>query len=94
MAAKTFRDLRAWQAARAFKLSVYGLIREELDAEAQEALIEIGGLLDYLQSPEAKLNAERIKQKRFERRDSRSNTEPRTQNKNLHPGTRNPEPDS
>jgi four helix bundle protein len=172
MPAKTFRDLRAWQAARAFKLSVYGLIeraplsrderlstqlreaaasaashisegfgrfdppdfarfvkmgkasllecqnhlqdavdrryiseeiREELDAKAHEALIEIGGLLDYLQSPEAKRNAERIKQKRFERRDSRSNTEPRTstpeprtrtQNKNLHPGTRNLEPDS
>jgi four helix bundle protein len=172
MPAKTFRDLRAWQAARAFKLSVYALIelpplsrderlstqlreaaasavshisegfgrfdppdfarfvkmgkasllecqnhlqdavdrryisektRQELDARAQEALIEIGGLLDYLQSPEAKRNAERIKQKRFERRNRRPNPEPstsnpeprtRTQNKNLHPGTRNPEPDS
>jgi four helix bundle protein len=172
MPAKTFRDLRAWQAARAFKLAVYGLIelpplsrderlstqlreaaasavsdisegfgrfdppdfarfvkmgkasllecqnhlqdavdrryitdqtREQLDAKAREALIEIGGLLDYLQSPEAKRNAERIKQKRFERRNHRSNMEPgtpnseprtRTENKNLDPGTRNVEPES
>jgi four helix bundle protein len=172
MTAKTFRDLRAWQAARAFKLSIYELIelpplsrderlstqlreaaasaashisegfgrfdppdfarfvkmgkasllecknhlqdavdrqyiseeiREKLDAKAQEALIEIGGLLDYLQSPEAKRNAERIKQNRFERRNRRRNMErgtpnseprTRTENKNLDPGTRNLEPES
>ena len=40
-------------------------------AKAGEVLTEIAGLLDYLQSPEAKRNAERIRQKRFERRRTR-----------------------
>jgi four helix bundle protein len=154
MTAKTFRDLRAWQAAYAFKLKVYELIehgplandeklrkqlregaasapsqisegfgrfdpadnarfvkmarasiiecqnhlqdavdrrhiteraREEHDQLAREALTEIGGLLDYLHSPEAKRNAERIRQKREERRQSRKqgerSREPRTPNR-------------
>jgi four helix bundle protein len=34
----------------------------------EATLNETGGLLDYLQSPEAKRNAERIRQARFERR--------------------------
>jgi four helix bundle protein len=140
MIAKKFRELRAWQAAYAFKLKVYDLIeegplsederlrkqfregaasapsqisegfgrfdpvdfarfvkmarasilecqnhlqdavdrqhitehvREEHDKFAREALMEIGGLLDYLHSPEAKRNAERIRQKRVERRQRR-----------------------
>lgn len=37
---------------------------------------EAGGLLDYLQSPEAKRNAERLRQKRNERRGRRKNTGP------------------
>jgi four helix bundle protein len=45
--------------------------RREHDSHAQEALKEIGGLIDYLQSPEAKRNAERVRQKRFERRAER-----------------------
>jgi four helix bundle protein len=141
MTAKTFRELRAWQTAQAFKLRVYELIkagplsnderlckqlregaasatsqisegfgrfdpadfarfvkmarasilecqnhlqdaldrrhiteqvRQEHDRLAQEALKEIGGLLDYLQSPEAKQNAERVRQKRRERRAQRN----------------------
>ena len=129
MNAKTFRELRAWQAAYALKLRIYDLIeqgplsraerlqgqlresaasapvksarasvastlwtllgssrwlerrsssariisrmlsidttsrssvRAEHDKLAQEALVEIGGLLDYLHSPEAKRNAERF----------------------------------
>ena len=36
--------------------------------------MEIGGLLDYLHSPEAKRNAERIRQKREERRQQRKRT--------------------
>ena len=36
--------------------------------KAKEVLCEVAGLLDYLQSPEAKRNAERIRQKRVERR--------------------------
>ena len=40
-------------------------------AKAGEVLSEIAGLIDYLQSPEAKRNAERIRQKRFERRRNR-----------------------
>jgi len=115
MTAKTFRDLRAWQTAYAFKLRIYELIasgplsndetlrkqlresaasaaraslvecqnhlqdavdrghitndvRHEYEKLAKDALLEIGGLLDYLQSPEAKKNAERVRQKRFERR--------------------------
>ena len=143
MVAKKFRELRAWQAAYAFKLRVYELIehgpiandeklrkqlregaasapsqisegfgrfdpadfarfvkmarasimecqnhlqdavdrqhitgpvREEHDKLAREALMEIGGLLDYLHSPEAKRNAERIRQKREERRQQRKRT--------------------
>ena len=144
MVARTFRDLRAWQAAYAFKIRVYeltesGLLskdehfrkqlreaaastttqisegfgrfdpadfgrfvkmarasllecqnhledavdrryitdadRQEYEKLVQQALREIGGLLDYLQSPEAKRNAERIRQKREERRERR-NREP------------------
>jgi four helix bundle protein len=140
MPAKSFRELRAWQAAYVFKLRIYELIeqgslsrderlhtqlrdgvasapaqitegfgrfdpldfarfvkmarasilecqnhlqdavdrnhiaehvREEHDKLAREALTEIGGLLDYLQSPEAKRNADRIRQKRQERREKR-----------------------
>jgi four helix bundle protein len=41
----------------------------------QEAMKEVGGLLDYLQSPEAKKNAERIRQRRIERRQARRNNE-------------------
>ena len=138
--AQTFRDLRAWQAARAFKRALYCLldqpplamdlrlsaqlreaaasaqscisegfgrfdpadfarfvkigrasilecqnhlddavdrgliseiVRKQYDDHAREVLSEIGGLLDYLQSPEAKRNAERIRQARFERRRNR-----------------------
>src|SRR5262245_568716 len=144
MTAKKFRDLRAWQAAYAFKLKIYQLIeqgplandeklrkqlregaasapsqisegfgrfdpvdnarfvkmarasiiecqnhlqdavdrqhiteyaREEHDNVAREALMEIGGLLDYLHSPEAKRNAERIRQKREARRQHRKQGE-------------------
>lgn len=68
--------------------------RQEHDKLAQEALVEIGGLLDYLQSPEAKKNAERIRQKRFERRAARNKRkEPRTPNPNPEPGTPNSEPE-
>jgi len=153
MTAKTFRELRAWQTAYAFKLGIYDLIESgplsndetlrkqlresaasaasqisegfgrfdpvdfarfvkmaraslvecqnhlqdavdrghitdvvglEYEKLAREALIEIGGLLDYLQSPEAKRNAERVRQKRFERRAERNR---RTGTKN--PGTGN-----
>ena len=43
-------------------------VRRHSAGLADDALREIGGLLDYLQSPEAKRNAERIRQRRFERR--------------------------
>ena len=46
-------------------------VREEHDKLAREALMEIGGLLDYLHSPEAKRNAEPIRQQRVERRRQR-----------------------
>jgi hypothetical protein len=58
--------------------------RLEHSNAADDALKENGGLLDYLQSPEAKRNAERIRQARIERRRKRnsapgtSNSEPRT----------------
>lgn len=58
--------------------------RHELDTLAREALHEIGGLLDYLQSPEAERNARRIKERRAERRQKRKslrNDEPRTPNR-------------
>jgi len=52
-------------------------VREDYDTAAQQVLREIGGLLDYLQSPEAKRNAERVRQKRMERREQRNrNREP------------------
>jgi four helix bundle protein len=148
MAARDFRDLRAWQATRAFKVGIYQLtqsgalalderlrlqlqeaaasaashisegfgrfdpqdfarfvkmgrasllecqnhlidavdrghitesVRIEHHATAQLALFEIGGLLDYLQSPEAITNAKRIKEARFARRRARAanpNSEP------------------
>ncbi len=45
--------------------------RAAQDRQAQIALMEIGGLLDYLQSPTAKKNAERIRQARIARRTRR-----------------------
>ena len=145
MGVKTFRDLKAWQAVREFKLGIYGLVEQgslardvklreqlrEAAASAQSqisegfgrfdpldfarfvkmarasllerhnhlgdavdrrhitddttrehhvrweaAMKEIGGLLDYLQSPEAKRNADRLRQDRIERRRRRRNSEP------------------
>ena len=145
MGAKTFRDLRAWQAVRALRVGIYGLIeqgslardmklREQLREAAaaaqshisegfgrfdsldfarfvkmsriqllechnhlgdavdrghitddttrehhvrwEAAMKELGGLLDYLQSPEARRNAERLRQDRIERRRLRRNSEP------------------
>jgi four helix bundle protein len=62
--------------------------RGEHDLLAQDALREIVGLVDYLQSPEAEANARRIKIKRAERRARRErNREPRT--RNSEPGTPN-----
>lgn len=151
MAAKSFRELRAWQAARAFKVGVYrlidsgplsrddrlctqlreaaasaagqisegfgrfdpldfarlvkmgrasliecqnhlqdavdrGHITEEIRAahnsQAEQALVEIGSLLDYLQSPEAARNAKRIKEARYARRERRKKREPGTSTPN------------
>ena len=48
------------------------------EALAQEALREMGGLLDYLQSPEAEENAKRAKARRIARRQLRT----RNQNEN------------
>lgn len=47
--------------------------RREHLARWEAAMKEAGGLLDYLQSPEAKRNAERLRQKRNERRRRRKN---------------------
>jgi four helix bundle protein len=44
------------------------------EARLAEAMKEVGGLLDYLHSPEAKRNAERIRQRRIERRRARIGT--------------------
>jgi four helix bundle protein len=59
-------------------------------ASAGELLYEIAGLLDYLQSPEAKRNAERIRQQRFERRRRRVEMELSQHKPDV--GTRNNEP--
>jgi four helix bundle protein len=167
MNARTFRELRAWQAAYTFKLRVYELLEsgslsqdeklehqlrdaarsapsqisegfgrfdpadfarfvkmaraslmecknhlqdavdrrfitsdddEDYERQIDSALKEIGGLLDYLQSPEAKRNAERIRQKRQKRRErnrkhpnqEQPNQEPRNQ-EHRNPEHRNPE---
>jgi four helix bundle protein len=57
-------------------------IRREHLVRWDEAMKEIGGLLDYLQSPEAKRNADRLRQQRIRRRQDRKNRG----------ATRNPEP--
>jgi four helix bundle protein len=59
-------------------------VRKEHDRLAQNALREMAGLIDYLQSPEAEQNAKRIREKRIERR--------RVRLQNKEPGTPNPEP--
>jgi hypothetical protein len=70
------------------------VVRQDYEKLTKDASMEISGLLDYLQSPEAKKNAERVRQKRFERRAERNrrteteNPEPRT----AEPRTRNREP--
>jgi four helix bundle protein len=71
--------------------------RQELDALAQEALSEVTGLLEYLQSPEALRNARRARERRIASRQERhskraaaknakganrtTNLEPRTTNR-------------
>ena len=47
---------------------ISGDVRDEHTGRSNAALKEIGGLIDYLQSPEAKRNAERIRRARVERR--------------------------
>jgi four helix bundle protein len=42
-------------------------VRSSLAVSGRRALEEIGGYLDYLQSPEAKRNAEEVKRRRIER---------------------------
>jgi len=107
MGVQTFRDLRAWQSARAFKLSIYRLadsgafatedrLRHQLREAAASSASQISegfgrfdpadfarfvkmaraSLIDYLQSPQAKRNAERLRQSRVDRRNRRSNPEP------------------
>jgi four helix bundle protein len=61
-------------------------VRDTQTRNAQTALKEIGGFLDYLQSPEAAENAKRVKSTRFQRRRKR------TQNLEPEPGTGNSEP--
>jgi hypothetical protein len=51
-------------------------VREEHEKRIQSVLNGIGGLIAYLQSPEAKRNVERIKQQRAARRARLSNDEP------------------
>jgi hypothetical protein len=62
-------------------------VRVEHQARAQQALFEIGGLLDYLQSPAAAANAKRIKNARVARRRVRTANENKNENKD--PGTGN-----
>jgi four helix bundle protein len=50
--------------------------RREHLARWETAMKEIGGWLDYLQSPEAKRNADRIRQQRMERRRRRGQRTP------------------
>jgi four helix bundle protein len=47
-------------------------IRRDYDARAEAVLKEMPSLIDYLQSPEARRNAERIRRARLERRRARS----------------------
>lgn len=69
-----------------------GLITQDTTADtrrlAAEALKELVGLIDYLQSPEAEENARRIKERRAKRRRERKNREHRTENPEQ--GTENP----
>jgi four helix bundle protein len=159
MIARSFRELRAWQEAYAFKLKVYDLIesgslridvrleqqlrdaarsapgqisegfgrfdpadfarfvkmarasllecknhlqdavdrrlltdedRQDYERQIDLALKEIGGLLDYLQSPEAKRNAERIRQKRQERREQRNRQQRNQEERNREQRNREP----
>jgi four helix bundle protein len=51
-------------------------VRQRMSSIADAALMELGGLHDYLQSPDARRNAERIRQRRSERGRLRRNNEP------------------
>jgi four helix bundle protein len=64
--------------------------RLEHDALAEEALEEVTGLMEYLQSPEALRNARRARERRIASRPERRSREHRT--RNIEPGTPNPEP--
>ena len=62
--------------------------RQELDALAQEALREVTGLLEYLQSPEALRNARRARERRIASRQERHS---RRKNPEREPGSENSE---
>ncbi len=70
--------------------------RTENNRLAQAALRDVTALLEYLQSPQAKANAERARAKRQARRTqnpeprtSNNEPEPRTRTRNSEPGTQN-----
>ena len=63
--------------------------QQELDALAQEALREVTGLLEYLQSPEALRNARRARERRIASRQERLSRRKRAERK---PNGANPEP--
>lgn len=59
--------------------------RQELDALAQEALREVTGLLEYLQSPEALRNARRARERRIASRQTHLNRRKRAVQKSNDP---------
>lgn len=65
--------------------------RREHVVRWEEAMQEIGGLLDYLQSPEAKRNADRLREQRIQRRQHRKI---RSSIRKPEPSTPNPEPEN
>jgi four helix bundle protein len=66
--------------------------RLELHALADQALGEVTGLMQYLQSPEALRNARRVRERRIASRSERTpNSEPRTQHTERERGTENGE---
>jgi four helix bundle protein len=97
--------------ARASLKECCGHLRDAVDREyispetlqdpsstARDALKEMAGLIDYLQSSEAEENARRIRERRIARRQARKSKEqrrrpnPEHRTENAEPRTENPEP--
>jgi hypothetical protein len=86
MGVRRLTDLRAWQACDVDRRHITEDVRLQVEPLAQAAIEEVTGLITYLQSPQALLNARRVRDRQIARTKDQQpratrRTEPRTTNR-------------